>query len=69
MDTDLYPEFADQIPALERVRTRIDHVSASGRIRGNRATSHQHRPIVGQLDSVAGYLRRTLAAGDADHRR
>ena len=29
MDTDLYPEHADQLPARQRVRTRIDHVSAS----------------------------------------
>ena len=68
MDTDLYLELADRLPALERVRTRIDHVSASARTCGDRATS-QRRSTVAQLDRAAEHLRHTLAEGDADRRR
>lgn len=66
VDTDRYLELTDQLPTIEPARTCIDHVSVVTCIRGDRATGHQHRAIVAQLDPAAGHLRRTLAAGDAD---
>ena len=53
MDPDLYLE----LPAVERVRARIDHVSASARTREDRATSERLLGIPAQLDPAADELR------------
>ena len=59
MDYDVYLELAEDLPALERTRTRIDARPATVRTRGDRALAEELAAITRDIDTPAGWVRLT----------
>ena len=62
----MYLELAQDLPALDRIRARIDARRATALARGDRGLAEDLDPIARAVETAAARLRTTLAQRDPD---